>query len=112
MTVLIYMLWILLLNLPSGSADCVIVGTPNGVPPKKLSKPAPPFLIKDNNPCPYYNNTRACCNELQVRQMEENFRDIDMIFGADCPICGVNLKIFWCEFACSPKQHEFCTYAL
>jgi hypothetical protein len=38
--------------------------------------------------------------------MEENFRDIDMIFGADCPICGVNMKMFWCEFACNPRQHE------
>ena len=98
---------VMLSILPFCEAGCVIVGSPNGHPPKKLSKPAPPFLIKDNPACPYYKNSYGCCSELQIQQLEQNFQDIDMIFGDDCPICAVNQKIFWCEFTCSPNQSDF-----
>lgn len=27
--------------------------------------------------------------------------------GGGCDICGINLKRFWCEYACSPRQADF-----
>lgn len=39
-----------------------------------------------------------------------SYGKIDTVFGnsnGGCDICGVNLKRFWCEYACSPRQSEF-----
>ena len=102
----------ILLGLPFCRPNCAIVGSPTGIPPKKLAKPAPPFLIKDNPACPYYINGSGCCNDIQIHQLEENFKNIDMIFAEDCPICAVILKIFWCEFACNPNQSDFSNFAI
>ncbi len=101
----------LLVAMPLAKANCAIVGSPTGFPPKKLAKTVPPFFIKENAACPYYANKYGCCNDIQIHQLEQNFQDVDMIFGADCPICAVNQKIFWCEFTCNPNQSDFRTFA-
>lgn len=39
-----------------------------------------------------------------------NFKQIDGVFsaqGGGCDICAINLKRFWCQYACSARQHEF-----
>ncbi len=94
------------LFVPFADCNCAFVGAPTGQPPKKLAKPSPPFMIKENPACPYYANTYGCCSDIQIQQLLQNFQDIDMIFGADCPICAVNQKLLWCEFTCSPNQSD------
>jgi len=27
--------------------------------------------------------------------------------GGGCDVCSINLKRFWCEYACSPRQADF-----
>ena len=63
--------------------------------------------MEDNMPCPYYAKKKVCCNRIQIQQLDNNFKDIEMIFGTDCPICGLNLKLFWCEFVCNQNQSQF-----
>ena len=87
-------------------AYCAIEGSSSG-PPKKLKKPVEPFILGNREPCTYYSGKLGCCNQVQLNQIRNNFIDVDIIFGNDCPICGVNLKIFWCEFACNPNQSDF-----
>ena len=31
--------------------------------------------------------------------------------GGGCDICAINLKRFWCEYACSPNQSDFVSAA-
>lgn len=57
-----------------------------------------------------YVGTNVCCNEHNARATYENFKQIDGAFGGlagGCDICAVNLKRFWCEYACSPRQADF-----
>lgn len=39
--------------------------------------------------------------------MGRNYQQIDSIFGADVPLCGVNLKRLWCEYTCSTDKTQF-----
>ena len=39
--------------------------------------------------------------------MEENYQQIDSVFGQDVSMCGVNLKKLWCEYACYPQKTNF-----
>ena len=52
-------------------------------------------------------NSKLCCNGDQVEIMQVNFQQIDSIFGQDCPMCAINLKKLWCNFACNSKQSDF-----
>lgn len=39
-----------------------------------------------------------------------SYTQIDGIFGSKgdgCDLCAINLKRFWCEYACSPNQASF-----
>ena len=52
----------------------------------------------------------GCCSPVNDQITYDNFKQIDSIFGSQgggCDICAINMKRFWCEFACSPRQHEF-----
>lgn len=52
----------------------------------------------------------GCCDINNDNTQVESYREIDGIFGsqgAGCDICGINLKRFWCEYACSPRQADF-----
>lgn len=54
--------------------------------------------------CPFLDPTQPlCCNDDQTAIMTHSFQQIDSVFGLDVPLCGVNLKKFWCEFTCSPN---------
>mmetsp|Transcript_32901 Transcript_32901/g.50308 ORF Transcript_32901/g.50308 Transcript_32901/m.50308 type:complete len:186 (-) Transcript_32901:508-1065(-) len=58
--------------------------------------------------CPFLNATEPlCCNDDQVAIMTENYKQIDSVFGGDCPLCAVNLKKLWCEYTCDPKKTDF-----
>lgn len=41
--------------------------------------------------------------------MVENFKKIDAVFGGSggCDLCAINLKRFWCQYACDPNQGNF-----
>ena len=52
----------------------------------------------------------GCCSAINDQLTNDNFKQIDGAFGSQaggCDICAVNLKRFWCEYACSARQHEF-----
>lgn len=56
----------------------------------------------------------GCCNEYADKNTMMNFEAIDGLFGSQgggCDICAINLKRFWCEYACSPRQSEFVSAA-
>lgn len=36
--------------------------------------------------------------------MQYNYDQLDAVFANDCPICAVNLKRMWCEYACNPNK--------
>lgn len=39
--------------------------------------------------------------------VEYNYESLDAVFNTDCPICAVNLKTMWCEYACNPTKDRF-----
>lgn len=41
--------------------------------------------------------------------MEYNYKSLDAVFATDCPVCAVNLKTMWCEYACNAKKGSFLT---
>ena len=45
----------------------------------------------------------VCCVADQANIMDVNYNSIDSVFGRESGSCGVNLKILWCHFSCSPK---------
>ena len=61
--------------------------------------------------CPDFKpGEEVCCTNVSLAALENNFHTIDQIFGSPgqgCDICAVNLKKFWCHFACAPNQAEF-----
>ena len=58
--------------------------------------------------CPFLDaNEALCCLEDNIAILATNFGKIDAVFGQDVPICGVNMKRLWCEFACSPNKGNF-----
>ena len=98
----------LLILFPFVYPDCSYIGAPeNGSPPSKANTTVHPEVLGEIDVCPYLSNKPVCCSNVQVKQMRDNFRDIDMLFGGDCPVCAVNLKILWCEFTCSPNTATF-----
>jgi len=42
--------------------------------------------------------------------MQANFQALDAVFATDNPICAVNLKKMWCEYACNAEKTNFLTY--
>ena len=60
-----------------------------------------PFLLKDLHGCKDYlePGRLGCCSHINDVLTEENFKQIDAVFGSDgggCDICAINLKRFWC----------------
>lgn len=56
----------------------------------------------------------GCCNDNAFRQTENSFKKIDTVFGSGtsggsggCDLCAINLKRFWCQYACDPNQTNF-----
>jgi hypothetical protein len=41
--------------------------------------------------------------------MTKSFQQIDSVFGIDVPLCGLNLKKFWCSYTCDPNKIDFVT---
>lgn len=39
--------------------------------------------------------------------MAYNYQALDAVFMPDCPICAVNLKHMWCEYACNVNKASF-----
>lgn len=60
--------------------------------------------------CPDFEGKEACCDYEQVREIKANFITLDSIFGSSaggCDVCSLNLKRFYCQFTCDPKQDTF-----
>lgn len=67
-------------------------------------------MVHGLSQCKQYNDKLGCCNQNNDKQQQESYQSIDGIFGSDgdgCDICAINLKRFWCEYACSPEQASF-----
>ena len=57
--------------------------------------------------CKDYIGEDVCCNEYNAKLSADNFKQLDGVFSSlsgGCDICLINLKRFWCEYACSPRQ--------
>lgn len=66
-----------------------------------------PFIVSDTNVCADYRGKLGCCNDFTSEVQASSYGKIDTVFGngaGGCDICGVNLKRFWCEYSCSPRQ--------
>ena len=80
---------------------------------------ATPSLLE--TPCPFLDGSvPVCCSDDSAEIMcmfifliitnfhlAFNFAALDAVFLADCPICAVNLKTMWCEYACNPEKSNF-----
>ena len=53
------------------------------------------------------NKAAMCCTVDQVYIMNDNYAQIDSVFGDNVPLCAVNQKKLWCEYTCSPRQSDF-----
>ena len=54
----------------------------------------------------------GCCDLNNDVSQVTSYVQIDGVFGSQgggCDICSINLKRFWCEYACSPRQDSFMT---
>lgn len=92
--------------------DCDIFSPDCKPSPADLAEPQ---ILLENSICPEFSNKLACCNYNQTLLLQNSFESIDLIFGSNyygCDICAVNLKRFWCQFACDPDQHSFRTYLI
>jgi hypothetical protein len=52
----------------------------------------------------------GCCNEYNDQSQQVSYMEINGIFsgqGGGCDLCAINLKRFWCEYSCSPRQSDF-----
>ena len=52
----------------------------------------------------------GCCDHNNDKEQDGSYIEIDSIFGykgGGCDHCAINLKRFWCEYACSPNQADF-----
>ena len=76
--------------------------------PEKTSRD--PFNISGMEMCKEYNGQLGCCDSGNNFQQSASYGQIDGVFGhlgGGCDICAINLKRFYCEYACSPRQSEF-----
>ena len=92
------------------SAHCGCVYYVNSTKfPNPVDDPTP-FIVSDTNVCDDYRGKPGCCNDFTSDVQASSYGKIDTVFGnsgGGCDICGLNLKRFWCEYACSPRQSEF-----
>lgn len=52
----------------------------------------------------------GCCDTNNDISQITSYVQIDGVFsnqGGGCDVCAVNMKRFWCEYACSPRQAQF-----
>jgi len=60
--------------------------------------------------CPFIDTTQPiCCGVDTAAIMVSNYQALDAVFFDDCPICAVNLKHMWCEYACNATKADFLT---
>ena len=66
--------------------------------------------------CEEWVGKNGCCNANAYIQTQGSFKKIDTIFASStsggsggCDLCAINLKRFWCEYACNPEQTNFVT---
>jgi hypothetical protein len=62
--------------------------------------------------CQEYNDNKSnvCCTVHNIKLTSDNFVQVDGAFATasgGCDICAINLKRFWCEYVCSPRQADF-----
>lgn len=61
--------------------------------------------------CPFLNPaSNLCCGADTAAVMKSNYQSLDAVFFNDCPICAVNLKTMWCEYACNEFKDGFLEY--
>lgn len=77
--------------------------------PAEGNETIPSTIQPEDTYCQDFVGKETCCTTYQVNQLLKNFQAIESIFGGDggCDVCVVNLKRFWCHFACNPNQDKF-----
>lgn len=61
--------------------------------------------------CPFLNpKDLLCCDSDTAAIMQANYESLDAVFFSDCPICAVNLKYMWCEYACNQFSNDFLSF--
>ena len=94
----------LLALLPFAALKCAYRVLQDGKPQKVDSDP---FLVQGLTQCLEYNGKLGCCDTNNDVSQITSYVQIDGVFssqGGGCDICAINLKRFWCEYACSPNQ--------
>lgn len=102
--------------------NCVRTTAQEGLPcpdPMDVEAPSPtpfaPAPITDSTgindlavACPFLNPaSNLCCGSDTAAVMKSNYQSLDAVFFNDCPICAVNLKTMWCEYACNEFKDGF-----
>lgn len=94
-------------NLPCPNAAHVDPPSPTPFAPAPITSATGKANLK--SACPFLNPaTPLCCGDDTALIMKTNYQSLDAVFASDCPICAVNLKIMWCEYACNPLKANFC----
>mmetsp|Transcript_3687 Transcript_3687/g.5449 ORF Transcript_3687/g.5449 Transcript_3687/m.5449 type:complete len:372 (-) Transcript_3687:48-1163(-) len=57
--------------------------------------------------CPIFNGSKVCCSVNQVYTLTNNTGRIKTALGTNCKECAESMTRMWCDFTCSPNQHEF-----
>lgn len=89
------------------NSKCAYRVLDNGKPLKIDEDPRP---IKGLTQCLEYNGKMGCCDVNNDNSQVDSYKELDGVFstkGGGCDICAINLKRFWCEYACSPRQSDF-----
>lgn len=90
------------------NADCVYTQRDGGGLPYKVDEKA--FKLNyTGSVCKEYVGD-ICCNEANALLTADNLKQLDGVLATKsggCDICAINLKRFWCEYACSPRQSDF-----
>lgn len=88
--------------------DPMVVDPPQNVTYAAVPMTDPTAISDLSSACPYLNpDTPLCCGADTAAVMASNFQSLDAVFLSDCPICSVNLKVMWCEYACNPYSAYF-----
>lgn len=109
----------LLLMIPAVAAQCAIMGdcgpisrfgnslpcVANSSSPLKLEEQASIDTLTDLCGAELASNA-VCCSPEQVVDLSTNLKRVEPLIGS-CPACLQNFRDLFCQFTCSPQQHEF-----
>ena len=99
-----------MLLLAVASCKCAYTQPTEGLPYPYDGDSFPMNYTENEQICKDYIGSNVCCNKANAKLTADNFKQLDGALSSSaggCDICAINLKRLWCEYACSPRQHEF-----